>query len=988
MSELTTARFDDYFYAVHGYKPYPWQSRLTQQVLDGDGWPDVIDLPTGTGKTAVLDTAIFALAVKPEVSPRRIVFVIDRRIVVDQVYERARAINTRITSARDGVLADIKRSLKELTGDEELLGVAALRGGQGGIPLDAEWARRPEQPWVMVSTVDQFGSRLLFRGYGASPRTRPILAGLAGNDCLVILDEVHLSRAFADTLRDATSDGEIPQMCSVNPKLLPRRFKIVEMSATPGNSDAGRFALTDSDLEKSPLLRRIAAAPKHASLVTISGNRPLHESVPKKVLELIKKELRTDEQSVGVIVNRVQTARETHKLLQQHGFATHLLTGRMRPIDKEQVLREISDCVNPDRQSPPKERTVVVATQAIEVGADFSFDALISEAAPIDSLCQRLGRLDRRGTLASQRQQPARCWILGVASEMKPNRPDPIYKEATRHTWDELQELVNEGAIDLGPSNGIVRRLNPKARAPKPEAPLLLPNHVAAWSQTNPQPVIDPPRAEFLHGKDTEREPDVSVVWRRDRSKEALDLVPLRPAEFLAVPVSAVRSWIRGTVESPISDTDTDSSWDDAQPAVQSDNELIKRRLSNLCRWVSKEGSPIEKIRQVADIKPGDVLIVDPAMGGLFAATWDPSARPGTNSDNAPALQIEDLGDQAQVAYGRRATLRLDPILIRMLQLPQESAPPSPQDEQDASTSKREAVESWLRGLLDLPPGTVPDWFSEVIERLNDTGFAIETVGSDTASAYYVLVERAVDPGILDESEDKPSLTGAATKLRDHLSSVGDKAATYGHRLGLSADLIDDLRLAGELHDLGKVDSRFQAQMHGHDPVLMAAADAALAKSVPGARLRRNGWPPVRHEISSVALIQSSAAILELAHDSDLVLHLVGTHHGYGRPLPPIKEDSSSPEWLKAEGRLHGHGFRLGTDEDNRSDTSDQVSPSVNLGIWSDLAETPLALEMADRFWKLQQRYGHHGLAWLEAIFRLADWQQSAEEARNGSEEI
>ena len=71
MGELTTADFDAYFKAVHGYEPYPWQSRLTRQVLDGDGWPDVIDLPTGVGKTAVLDTAVFALAVKPDTSPRR-----------------------------------------------------------------------------------------------------------------------------------------------------------------------------------------------------------------------------------------------------------------------------------------------------------------------------------------------------------------------------------------------------------------------------------------------------------------------------------------------------------------------------------------------------------------------------------------------------------------------------------------------------------------------------------------------------------------------------------------------------------------------------------------------------------------------------------------------------------------------------------------------------------------------------------------------------
>ena len=197
MSEnLTPDDFPSFFREIHNQEPFPWQKRLTNQVLNSGAWPKVIDLPTGTGKTAVLDTAVFALAAQPTNSPRRIVFVIDRRIVVDQVCKRAQQIRDRVKAGETPILRKVRERLEALCG-EASLEVAALRGG---VPMDNDWTHRPDQPWVVVSTVDQFGSRLLFRGYGVKQTMRPIHAGLAGNDCLVILDEVHLSFPFAETL--------------------------------------------------------------------------------------------------------------------------------------------------------------------------------------------------------------------------------------------------------------------------------------------------------------------------------------------------------------------------------------------------------------------------------------------------------------------------------------------------------------------------------------------------------------------------------------------------------------------------------------------------------------------------------------------------------------------------------------------------------------------------------------------------------------------
>lgn len=1013
MSDLTASDFDRYFQDVHGQPPYPWQSRLTRQVLEEERWPKVIDLPTGVGKTAVLDTAIFALAARPDISPRRIVFVIDRRIVVDQVYERARRIGDQIAAATGGVLADVQRRLRKLT-DAEPLGVAALRGG---VPIDGGWALRPEQPWVIVSTVDQFGSRLLFRGYGVSHRMRPVHAGLAGNDCLVILDEVHLSRAFAATLRDVSSDGAVPLMRSVSGGL-PRRFEVVEMSATPQDESGRRFELEESDLDQAQTLKWIAAAPKRAKLVEIAGTRPPHESVPKKVLEIVKKELRKDEssraslepaqlgfgtdtqeardaeRSVGVIVNRVQTARQTCDTLQAAGIEAFLVTGRMRPLDREQILQDISESVNPDRREPLDQRTVVVATQAIEVGADFSFDALISEAAPIDSLCQRLGRLDRRGTLAVRRGGPARCWILGVTSALDPKRPDPVYGDAARRAWEELQARAEDGEIDVGPGAGLRASLGPDAHAPKPKEPLLLPTHVEAWSQTSPEPLADPPLAEFLHGKERQQEPEVSVVWRWDRTPRALELVPPRPAEFLSVPISAVTRWLRGSAEAPVADTALMLAHVEGRSAgrAQRDSRLAASTLQRVVRWTRGQDATTERLEHVDDINPGDVIVVDPMLGGLRHGTWDPTFRPtpltGEPGGDAPP-PVDDLGDQAQVVHRRRdgglrgvrATLRLDQRLRERIKSEGGREPPSPADEQDATMTPREDVKAWLSEIQGLP--SLPDWMARVVGHfVAEERFDIETVKSESEPGYYVLAACAVDPATLDESDDAPSLTGTETPLRSHLAGVGARAADYGSRLGLSAEVVADLRLAGELHDLGKVDPRFQAQLHGHDPVRMAESEDTgepLAKSLQRVRPNPRKWPPVRHEFSSVALAQSDEALLERASDRDLVLHLVGTHHGFGRPLPTIRTDDR-PQQLKAVGWLDDEGFRL-----RAADESRQVEESggpVSMTTSSDLAETALALDMADRFWRLQERYGHHGLAWLEAILRLADHQQSAEETR------
>src|SRR5262249_33777863 len=145
-------------------------------------------IPTGCGKTSVIDVAVFALAAQAELpaskrAALRTFFVVDRRLGVDDAFKHATELAEAIYEAEHEETAWARERLG-LFGARFPLAVAVLRGG---MYRSDTWADTPNQPLVCVSTVDQVGSRLLFRGYGVSDCGRPVHAGLVGNDSLIIL---------------------------------------------------------------------------------------------------------------------------------------------------------------------------------------------------------------------------------------------------------------------------------------------------------------------------------------------------------------------------------------------------------------------------------------------------------------------------------------------------------------------------------------------------------------------------------------------------------------------------------------------------------------------------------------------------------------------------------------------------------------------------------------------------------------------------------
>jgi CRISPR-associated endonuclease/helicase Cas3 len=413
---MTPDDFAPFYRAVHGYEPFPWQVRLAGQVVDR-GWPAVLALPTAAGKTSAIDIAVFTLALqagKPlaeRTAPLRIFFVIDRRLVVDQAADHARRLR-RALEAPDAcaLVREVARRLTDFGGPGPLH-VAALRGG---MYRDDSWVRSPNQPTICVSTVDQVGSRLLFRGYGLSDFRRPTHAGLTGSDALYILDEAHLSQPFLETLQGVCRYRRWAEQPVLSPLV------VVEMSATP-HSEGERFGLTEADQDNVVLQRRLnASKPTKLEEPAQFEARAIQEA-----REAIKK---GPARLVGVVVNRVASARRIFETLRGEKTADAvLLTGRIRPWDRERVLRDWLSRMRAGRQRLPEDKPLyVVGTQTVEVGADLDFDFLITEAAPLAALRQRFGRLDRLGEFG----HAAGCVLLRKSKDT-----DPVYGDDLANTW-------------------------------------------------------------------------------------------------------------------------------------------------------------------------------------------------------------------------------------------------------------------------------------------------------------------------------------------------------------------------------------------------------------------------------------------------------------------------------------------------------------------------------------------------------------------------
>ncbi len=642
---LSIDDFSAFYEAVHDFPPFEWQKRLAVQVCHGM-WPDYIKLPTSSGKTSVIDIAIFALAFqaceqnRPDgklTAARRIFFVVDRRIIVNEAYLQTRATAQKLWDAVSPdtsedppeILKRVAIWLKILTADPKAppLDCRELRGG---IYRDDAWVRSPLQPTVLASTVDQIGSRLLFRGYGVSNRNLSIHAALTANDSLIVLDEAHCSKPFSQTL-DSVARYRGEQWAE---QPIDSPFSFVQMTATPPADLAGRelFELDNKlDYKKDELLEKRHGCSKPVTLMEASGakGKLLHEKLAKKMVEQARK--LAEEHGctrIAIIVNRVAIAKAAHKLLQaKHADDSSLMIGRMRPIDRDALTKELQGKFQSRSTATFENAQFVVATQCLEVGADFDFDGMVCQCASLDALRQRFGRLNRLGDNDHSRGViVAAEGDLQAEGKLKKDKPlDPIYGNALARTWNWLsgnvstQESDIEDLIETDDGGELENEPHPKEidfgirsmdtllasldagrmeqlTAPADDAPVLMPAHMDMLCQTSPRPKLEPDIAAYLHGPDRGM-PEVRVCWRADldvrnfdptrsptsnlHSQDWIDAVSLCPptsSECLAVPLHIFRKWLAGE---PIVDQTSDVLGEQAEK--DSDSKRPAHRVAGRC---------------------------------------------------------------------------------------------------------------------------------------------------------------------------------------------------------------------------------------------------------------------------------------------------------------------------------------------------------------------------------------------------------------------
>jgi CRISPR-associated endonuclease/helicase Cas3 len=850
LSMVDHKNFGDDFIRLTGHRPFPWQRRLFREWFAQGCVSSCCDIPTGLGKTSVM--AIWYLALRAGASvPRRLVYVVDRRAVVDQA-------------------TTIAGEIKEKS-DDSTLRISTLRGQHVD---NRAWLADPAAPAIIVGTIDMIGSRLLFSGYGVSRRMRPYHAGLMGADTLVILDESHLVPPF-ERLLEAIENG----METFGPhekadrKVLPR-FKLLSLSATGRTRKGAVFQLDEEDLKDTIIQKRLEAT-KRLKLVKASGKNlegilaerawALSGEGTKAVRCLVYCNSRETAEKTAAAIEKLATVKKN-----VGEVAIELFVGARRVkerVDAAERLKALGFLAssNVELEKP----AFLISTSAGEVGVDLDADHMVCDPVSWERMVQRLGRVNRRGDGDAHID----LVHMGETIPKKKNEPRPEESRAMI-AWRSVNLLYalpnDERGIDVSP--GALRELklraesDPKlgcrieaATTPEPLRPALTRALVDAWSKTSldrhtGRPEIGP----WLRGWIEDDRPQTSVVWRTN--------LPVR------------------TKGGDASSKDVEGYFEAAPPHTSEELETETWRVAD---WLIARASVILKSRQPeakqddeADVEEfGEAGLVEVAnrsskllrLNDIVAFALSPagdlerSYRLREFDESTDAKKLKENLERELTGATLIVDARLGGLTYGLLD-----------KRGDANVRTADDGSDWLPTLEDGYP--VVRFFvqsaatSEEVKGGARETYAFATRQSDEGEDIEVLrVETWA-------TEDSRAASINPQLLTEHHSWTERRALAIAEAVGLTGDYRKALTIAARLHDEGKGATRWQRAFN-------APSDGKAYAKTKGPLSTRllDGY---RHEFGLLPIVEKDVGFGALPADlQDLVLHLVAAHHGFARPL-------------------------------------------------------------------------------------------------------
>ena len=860
--------FDTAFKTLTGHRPFRWQSRLFALLLAGQP-PAAVDVPTGLGKTSVMALWLIALARGGDL-PRRLIYVVDRRAVVDQATRTA-------TELRNNLPPELA---EELTVGGAGLPVSTLRGGKAD---NRAWLDDPSKPAIVVGTVDMVGSRLLFEGYGVSRGMRPYQAGFVGADTLFVLDEAHLCPPFEALLRDVEERRDStfgPVGRHADPDAATPPVRLMSLSAT-GRPALGvsrtTFRLGSADREEEEVRQRLNAT-KRLGLHQLDDPKELRGEMAERAVKI---GFGTVPRRIVVYCDRRKDAVEVKKLIDREITArakespnvtkaeSELLVGARRVRERERIEAWLGSVgLLGSAEARLVAPVFLVATSAGEVGIDMDADHMVCDLVAFERMVQRLGRVNRRGGA----DRSALVDVVYARPQVKENaKGETKAKQESALAQHEARERVLRaldqdagGRYDASPEAlGALKArfsdLVDGATTPPPLHPPLTRPHLEAWAMTSlteheGRTEVEP----WLRGWEKDEEPQVQVVWRAhlphvrigddvtvpsSMVAEFFQAAPIHATEKLETARSHLLDWLFKRTKILKRGADGwGNDWGVAAIVINHSGALVaSKSLDDLLALGERPRQDREKQeweRQLA----GATLIVDARLGGLDddGMLDEKCERPPAVADgNGDWLASDDADDAPPIKFRVRAIA-------------------NGEDESNDTASDG-------------------DWL------LNRT-FEIEENDAGATECLEVY-KWAVDP----TDEDSRSVQPRPQALREHAEQVAARARQLAERLHLPAAEVDALERAARFHDDGKAALRWQEAMNA------PRCGRPYAKTRGGGNRRRlEGY---RHEFGS--LLKAEGA--DLPPDTrDLILHLIAAHHGYARPVIATAGCDEAPPTLLA----------------------------------------------------------------------------------------